>query len=310
MKRRCCILVILCLGLLWSAATSAAEPFWAEATFVNGGVTYVAKGEKAEQSLKRGAVLHKGDFVKAAQSSQASFLLSSGGILVVRAGTEVVLGETKGAQESASLQAVAKNLSKTLLSREGDNPMLKHLGGLRGGERNIALAPCRTKVRLPVELVWFPKAGVSKYAVSLMGPDGSVFESTVAATRMQVPPDKLAPGATFFWEVRDAASKDTFTPLGSGSFTTLDVKSEGEVRSLEKGVDSALLKPSGPDDTTALFLSYQIYRENGLGLEALAALHKMTARSPDDQELQRWRRDLCTEMGLEEQDVPAIFPAK
>ncbi len=303
LRRFVATVVLLCGAGL---AARAAEPFWAQVTFVKGTAIFVPAGGGGPQPLKRGAVLHRGDKVQAAEGGQASFLLSDGSVVVVRSGSEQLLGSAKPG-EGPTLTAVAKNLSQALLAREGDNPMLKHLGGLRGGERNLAVGPCQTKVAAAdVALVWAARPGVVRYAVTVMGPGDDLYEQTVQGTRLELPAGRLAKGATYYWEVRDAAAADTFTALGSGSFTTLDAKAESRVKSLLEGIGKAF--PGPGDDDTPLFLSYQIYRENGMSLDALATVGAMLKRSPEDAELRRWQQDLCKDMGVDERDAPLLLP--
>lgn len=207
-----------------------------------------------------------------------------------------------------TLKAVASNLSKSLMAREGDNPMLKHLGGLRGAERNLALAPCRTKVRREsLRLIWVAKPGVATYAVTLMGPDDSLAEFSTAQPHVDVPAEKLGGGGVYYWEVRDAASRDSLSVLGSGTFTTLEKKAEEDLRALEASIREAY--PERGEDTTPQFLSLQIYRERGLNLDALRLLNSMVSTAPEDTDLVRLRRELCEEMGVSEADAAKLLPA-
>lgn len=297
--------IIATLALVLATALQAKDEFWAQVTFLKGTATFIAAGSLQPQPLKRGAVLHRGDSIKAGDASQVSLLLSDGGVLVVRASSEVVLGKNPGASDP-NMKVVASNLSRALLSREGDNPMLKHLGGLRGAEKNLALAPCRTKVRSTgLQLIWGVKPGVAKYAVTLMGPDDSITESTTSDTSMPVPPGKLIAGGVYYWEVRDASARDTLSILGSGTFTTLEKKTEQEVASLEKAIATAYPNPG--EDTTPQFLGFQIYRERGMNLDALQVLNRILKADPSDTELLRMRKDLCEEMGISEPEASRLL---
>jgi hypothetical protein len=294
------------LTLALASPAPAKDTFWAQVTFLKGSATVTTAGSPQAQPLKLGAVLHLGVMVKTAEASQVSLLRNDGGVLVVRSSSEVILGKTQ-VSPVLPLKTVAGNLSKTLLTREGDNPMLKHLGGLRGAERNLALAPCRTKTRRDgVRLVWVAKPGVAKYAVTLMGPDDAITEFTSAETSVAVPSQKLQTVGVYYWEVRDAATKDTLSILGSGTFTTLDPKVEAEVRSLEKALKEAY--PEMGEDSTPQFLAFQIYREKGLNLDALMVLNRMLAPSPANGELLQMRKDLCEEMGLIESGAAGLLP--
>jgi len=298
------VAALLLLGL----SVSAAEPFWAQATFVKGLPTVRAGGTGEPQPLRRGAVLHRGDKVQVPEGAQASFLLSGGGVLVARGGTEQVLGEA-AVEAAPALTTVARNLSKTLLSREGDNPMLKHLGGLRGSERNLALAPVRTRVRGGgTTLQWVASPGVKRYAVTLMGPADTLFEEKTAETSLAVPASQLTPGETYYWEVRDAASTDDFSTLGSGSFTVLDARAESKVKGLLADLDRSFPTAVAQEDDTPLFLTYQIYRENGLNAEALKTLILLERRDPGDGEIQRWKKDLMRDLGLADGDDLRLLP--
>lgn len=306
--RRLSLLATAAALLLAGLSLSAAEPFWAQATFVKGAPTVRAGGTAEPQPLKRGSVLHRGDKVLAPEGAQASFLLSGGGVLVVRGGTEAVLGETT-AQAAPALAAVAKNLSKALLSREGDNPMLKHLGGLRGSERNLALAPVRTRVR-PAEttLRWVPAPGVKSYAVTLMGPGEDLYEQKTSQTSLAVPVARLTAGETYYWEVRDAATTDDLSTLGSGSFTVLEAKDEARVQALLADLQRTFPASPPQEDDTPLFLSYQIYRESGLNADALKALIQLERKNPTDGELRRLRKELLRDLGLAEGDDALLLP--
>jgi len=296
--------VLLMAGL----SLSAAEPFWAQATFVKGLPTMRAGGIGEPLPLRRGAVLHRGDKVSVPEGSQASFLLSGGGVLVVRGGTETVVGESAG-ETAPALATVARNLSKTLLSREGDNPMLKHLGGLRGSERNLALAPIRTRVRSGGTILqWVAAPGVKRFAVTLMGPADSLFEEKTAETSLAIPAAKLIPGETYYWEVRDAASTDDFSTLGSGSFTVLDARAESKVQALLADLGRSFPNAVAQEDDTPLFLTYQVYRENGLNADALKTLILLERRDPTDGELQRWKKELMRDLGLADGDDLRLLP--
>lgn len=295
------------LALALAVPSLSKEPFWAQVTYLKGSASVTLAGSSDAQPLRRGTVLHRGDLVKTGEGSQVSLLLHDGGVVVVRASSDLVLGKAQAA-EGPDLKAVAGNLSKTLMAREGDNPMLKHLGGLRGTDRNLALAPCRTKVRRDgLRLQWSPRAGVSKYDVTLMGPDDSLAEFSTSETQVAIAADRLSPGGIYYWEVRDAAARDSLSILGSGTFTALDKKAEGEVRSLEASIRSAY--PSGGEDTTPQFLAYQLYRERGLNLDALWSLNGMLAAEPADPELQRLRSELCREMGISEAEAAKLTAA-
>jgi hypothetical protein len=241
------------------------------------------------------------------EGGSASFLLNDGSILVARPGHPVVLGAA-ARKEGPALLDVAKNLSQTLLARQGDNPMLKHLSGLRGEGRNIALAPTRTKVKIEkLGFVWLPQPPVTRFLFTLMGPDGKLYETTVAGTRTEVGADKLVPNATYYWEVRDASLPDSLFALGSGSFGTLDRRVEEKVRALEASIAGATAQMENGDNSTASFLAYQIYRENGLNRDALQTLESLIRDHPENDELVRWRKDLCREMETDPADIPALL---
>ncbi len=299
--------IAMILAPITSTAARAADPFWAQATFVRGTVTSKPAGAPEGAKVALGAVLHKGDLVTAGEASSASFLLNDGSLLVVRAGNSVKLGE-KGGEGGPTLAAVATNLSKTLLSREGNNPMLKHLGGLRGAGRNIVLAPNRTKVRSgSVRLLWLPHAGTKNFLVTVMGPGDSLFETKVSGTEFDLPAEKVAITGSYYWEVRDADSKDSMSSLGSGNFSTLDRQSIAEVSGMEAKISQAFPAASPGEDSTGLFLSYQIYREHGLALDALRTLEKMISLRPDDQELLRWRKEMTRDLGIDERDIASVL---
>lgn len=304
MKRMMRIILIGVVSLpgLW---TGAVDPFWAQTTFVKGAVTYLSPRAARAVPLQLGIVLHREDVVTTGEGARASFLLSDGGVLVVSSATSVTI-EPRGATQGLAMKGLAQNLSQSLLAREGDNPMLKHLGGLRGAGANAALAPCRTKVR-PGDLrfLWTPGHGTLSYIVTIMGPGDQIFEITTKEPSALAPAAKLAPGATYYWEVRDAATHDALAVMGSGTFTVLDSKTDAELRALERQI--ALALSSGDEtDSTPLFLRYQLYRGCGLHLDALLLVDRMLQADPRNSDLLGWRRDLCAEMGLQERDVPVL----
>lgn len=297
----------LCMIFIAVSAFSA-DTFWAQATFVKGDVKVKPSGGNASSELRLGAVLRKGDTVITADKSRASFLMSDGSIKVVMENSALVLAPS-AEPEAASLKTVAENLSKSLLSREGDNPMLKHLGGLRGGQENMALAPDKTKVHAgKIKLCWLPAPGVSKYTVTLMGPGDSMFETTVEKTFFSVPDEKILPGTTYYWEVRNAAERDSITSLGSGSFSTLDKKEDSTVRDLEKSISSAI-KPGDAQDPSVMFILYQVYREHGMNLDALSTLEKINSAEAGNTEVLRLRKELLRELGMDEKSIGVVTSA-
>lgn len=288
-----------------SAPMYAKEKFWAQTTFVKGSVSVTCKG-KEPVSLKLGDILHRGDAVKTEKGSKASFLLHDGKIVVLQGGSDMTMGEVPK-DGNPALVSVAKNLTKSLLAREGDNPMMKHLGGMRAYGKNIALAPNRTKVLLEdLKFIWLPSPPAKKYAFTLMGPDDMMWETTVPETTVEVPAEKLSPEATYYWEVRDAALRNSFTSLGSGSFTTLDQEESDKIQTLTASIRGAFQDVSPREDLTPTFLTYQIYREHGMNLYALIALQNMIDADPESEELLRWRRDLVRLMGLDIADIGRI----
>ena len=308
MIKRVALSAILLLFL--SCPVLPGEKFWAQATFVKGDVKVKPSGAASLSGLKLGDVLRKGDTVITGEKSKASFLVSDGSIKVVTEKSTVIMAPSRS-EESASLRSVADNLSRSLLSREGNNPMLKHLGGLRGGGRNVALAPNKTRVRPDhIVLRWLPVPGVKKYSATLMGPDDNMIESSSETTSVNVPSENLFPGTTYYWEIRSSAEKDSVTALGSGSFTTLDRSEYEAVRSLEKSILSVITGNDQEKDASALFILYQVYREHGMNLDALGVLEKMnTLRGGEDQEILRLRKELCKELDVDEGSVAAITQA-
>ncbi len=301
--KRSIIIAVMLVWLCSSGLVLAKSSFWAQTTAVKGDVYFQESGKSEKSVLTLGKVLHKGDIVAASEKSRASFLLSDGSILVVKPGTEIVLKKDRS-DSDPSLVTVAKNLSKTLLSREGNNPMMKHLGGLRSSGKNIALSPNKTAVSVDsVKFVWLSKPLVKKYIFTLMGPDDMFIEETTENTEITVSPDKLVHGATYWWEIRDGAMKNSITSLGSGSFTTLDEKAEAEISTLTESIEKAYPLSAEEGDTTGLFLTYQIYREKGMNLNALMVLNKMIEVSPNNDELLRWKSELVSSMGIEDGDV-------
>ena len=305
MRMKCVVAAII--FTVMSIPFMAGEKFWAQATFVKGDVKVKPSGATSLTELKLGEVLRKGDTVITADKSRASFLLSDGSIKVVPEKSTVVMAPTRS-EGSASLKSVADNLSKSLLSREGNNPMLKHLGGLRGGGRNIALAPNKTKVKPEgLILLWSPVPGVAKYSATLMGPGDRMTESSSETTSVAVPAESLVPGTTYYWEIRSSVDKDSVTALGSGSFTTLDRAEYEVVRSLENNILPAIKGNDREFDASALFILYQVYREHGMNMDALAAIEKMIgALGSEDQELIRLRKELCRELDIDEGSVKAV----
>lgn len=298
------LMVMACL--LAAVSLCAGSEFWAQTTFVRGDVSVVSSSSSDSETLKIGDVLHRGDRVTAGDEGRASFLLNDGSILTLSSGKQITLGEDSSST-NPTLAQVASNLTKTLLAREGDNPMLKHLGGLRAEGKNIALAPCETKVRKDtLTFAWIPKPLTKRYTFTLMGPDDMFLEETVRVTSIRIPSEKISSDTTYYWEVRDAAIRNSITSLGSGSFTTLDPATERKLQSLEKNIDDAFTGQAHENDLTPYFLRYQIYREMGLNLDALKILQEMINRDPDNSNLQRWKSELAEIMGLDEGDLTLL----
>lgn len=307
MKAKTIILTTGFLLFAFCAAIMAADAFWAQATDVRGDVAFFARGAKQGKVLQRGMVLHVGDIVKTAKGARASFLMSDGRLFVLSGEKKVVINASRKAN-GPSLRALAANLSGTLLSREGDNPMLKHLAGLRGGRKNLALAPRRTAVRgEKVTLVWLPQLKTKEYIVSIMDPSGDISEFRAGSTRADVPLEKLKSSGTYYWEVRAAARPEALTAAGSGRFSVLTDSEMKMVNDLLNRIHKAFPKGNAKTDSTPLFLSYQVFRENGLTLDALKTLQEMIKLNPGDSQLAAWRHDLCDEMGISEKDVHALI---
>jgi hypothetical protein len=303
-NRRCTVsnlrLVSVFFLLLLTIPVCCSDSFWAQATFVKGEVKVKPSGSNGTADLKLGAVLHKGDTVITSEGARASFLLSDGSIKVLQEKSTLVLSP-KAESSSASLKAVADNLSKSLLSREGNNPMLKHLGGLRGGEKNIVLGPNKTRMAIgAVRLHWLSATGTTKYAVTLMGPGDLMFEQVTDKTYLDIPAEKLLPATTYYWEIRNAADKDSLNALGSGSFVTLEKKEADDVKALEGKLRSAVQESKA--DPAIQFLLYQVYREHGMNYDALLMLESILADDKGNTEVLRLRNDLCRELGVDERD--------
>lgn len=298
----------LCLVLFFLSGTSRAgdeNSFWAQVTFTKGEVSVTRNGEEKAVPLERGQVVHQGDQIHTGKGSRASLLRHDGSIKVVAANRTHEVGSTDRQGDGEGLKTVAGNLSKTLMSRGGDNPMLKHLGGLRGDERNLALSPSRTKVIAgDTELIWLPKYGTKKFQVTLMGPGDSLFEKMVEGTTLVVPAEEFKAGETYWWEVRDPRSRNAISSLGHGSFATLAEDEEKAVRAMLAEVDLAFGEDA--DDSSGDFLRYQIYLEYGLHLDALRTLQGILGADGEDAGLLRRRKDLCDEMQIDEKDLQLI----
>jgi hypothetical protein len=308
MKRTLLSAVLLgAIVLACSSALLAKSNYWVQVTFLKGDVTARIGADQSRENLRLGMILHQGDKILVPEGAMVSMLMSDGSILVLRPGPEFVLEPQKKAK-GPSLQKVAENLSATLLDNEGNNPMLKHLTGLRATETNLVVAPNRTKVRAGhVTLIWNARPGTTRYAITVMGPGETMFEAFSGECRLDLPAQKMAPSATYYWEVRDAEAKDTIVPLGSGSFSTVAKASEDKVGALEASIRAEIQSAADLDPSTPYFLLYQIYRQHGLSLDALLSLEKMISAAPQDASLQRWRSELCQEMELQNSDIPKLI---
>ena len=294
--------LVVCLALPLDASTT----FWAQTTYVKGDVKVIPSDRSESHALKLGMILHRGDTVATGEGARASFLMHDGAIFTIGPSSKKTIGERKG-MSKPSLAKVATNLTKTLLTREGDNPMLKHLGGLRAGERNIAMAPNQTAVTLgDLLFTWIQSPHVKRYTFTLMGPEDFFWEKTLTETTISVPGKMVTAGATYYWEIRDASIRNSFSALGSGTFTTLDSETAERVAGLTGTIDREMKNLKADDDFTPLFLKYQIYRENGMNLDALQILTRMIRLDPGNDLLLRWRSDVARLMNLEEDDLTAL----
>ncbi len=290
---------LVAMTTLAAAAAGAAQPdFWAQATFVRGAVSVATRAGETPVALERGAMLGAGAEVSTGADGRATFLLSDGGLLVVPSSDRRVL-EPAARRAGPSLGEVAHNLTRTLAARGDVEPLLKHLGGLREEGRNLAVAPRRTRVRSgPVRLVWEPAPGVSSYAVRVLGPSGSVLEARVEGTVLEIEAGKLAPGAGYVWEVRDASSPDSLAALGSGSFAVLDGDTGRRVAAAESEIAAAGLETAS-GDSSATYLRYQVCRDAELYFEAAGLLGRLLAEEPEDRSLEEQRRVLWAAIGLD-----------
>jgi hypothetical protein len=302
------LFVVLVVGILSSVSSYCSDPFWAQATFVRGDVKVKPSGSNSVVELKLGEVLHRGDTVMTSEKSRASFLLSDGSIKAIGENSTVVLSSEKEAANT-SLKTVAQNLSKSLLSREGNNPMLKHLGGLRGEERYIAVGPNKTKVHADsLRLSWVPVPGVSRYFVTLMGPGDMLYETAVENTYIDIPKEKITAGTTYYWEIRNASEKDSMTALGAASFTTLDKKEALDVKTLEENINSVQRSSEAQADSSLSFLLYQVYRGHGMDYDAVLMLEKILSAEKDNPEILKLKKELCKTLGISESDISRLHP--
>ncbi len=299
--------MVVALMILAAAAAFGAETeFWAQATYVRGSVSVAARSGEATVPLARGAVLEAGAEVVTTGDGRATFLLSDGGLLVVPSSARRVL-EPAARRAGPSLGEVAHNLTRTLAAGGDEEPLLKHLGGLREEGRNLAVAPRRTRVRPgPVRLAWEPAPGVASYVVRVLGPAGSVLEEQVGGTVLEIGSGKLQAGAGYVWEVRDASSPDSLAALGSGSFAVLDGETARRVAAAESEIEGAGLNTAG-GDSTATYLRYQVCRDAELYLEAAGLLGRLLAGEPGDRSLEEQQRVLWAAIGLDPDRAALAF---
>ena len=299
--------MVVALMILTAAAAYGAETeFWAQATYVRGSVSVAARSGEAAVPLARGAVLEAGAEVVTAGDGRATFLLNDGGLVVVASDTRRVLAPS-AKRAGPSLGEVAHNLTRTLAARGDEEPLLKHLGGLREEGRNLVVAPRRTRVRSgPVRLVWEPAPGVASYVVRVLGPAGSVLEEQVGGTVLEIGSGKLQAGAGYVWEVRDGRSPDSLAALGSASFAVLDGETARRVATAESELEGAGLDTAG-GDSTATYLRYQVCRDAELYLEAAGLLRRLLAREPDDRSLAEQQAALWSAIGLDRDRAAIAF---
>ena len=137
-----------------------AEPdFWAQATLVHGAVS-VATRQERPRSRSRAAPCSARARRSRLRSGRPRHLPAqrrrpAGGPVRCPA-----RARPAARRAGPSLGEVAHNLTRTLAARGDEEPLLKHLGGLREEGRNLVVAPRRTRVRSgPVRLVWEPAPG-------------------------------------------------------------------------------------------------------------------------------------------------------
>lgn len=289
--------------LLLSIILFSKESFWVYAVFVKGNVKYKIAGAKDFIDIKLGDILYEGDPVLLEENSKVSFLLSDGSLKVLEGkGTFIIKKEKEGTKPS--LKIIAENFSKSITKKEGKNPMLKHLAGLRGVEIKIALMPNKTKVYpKSVVLRWLPVENVESFFVVLMDSEGSIYEATSDKNYLNIPDEKILPNKTYWWEVKDLKEKESINSLGIGSFSTLSSKEAEEVKKLETDLYKAKEDLRDNNKISILFLLYQIYRQYGMASDALFTIQKIVQEDKENLELLEIRKELCKELGISEKDL-------
>lgn len=290
-------IMLVAVGLASGAAAAGETGYWAQATCVRGSVTVVEAAAMTPRALARGDVLAAGAVVRTGDAARATFLLADGALLVIPAQTERTLAPAVGAAPP-SLAAVARELARTVVAQGEGEPLLKHLGGLREGAAELILVPRRTRIRGgSTELSWSSRDGITRYAVRVLGPTGTVLEQQVTGTRLVIPAATLSPGAGYVWEVRDAAEPDSLVPLGAATFAVLDEPAAAAIADQEVRL-AALASELADDDTTAAYLHYQLLRDAELYLEAAGVLDELVDADPADGRLAAARAHLRNAVGL------------
>jgi len=265
-----------------------------------------------EEPLVLGKLLKQGDVVKVGAKSRVSFLLHNGSILVGKPGQELQLG-SKIEAGKPQLQKVARNLVKTFQAASADAPMMKHVGGLRAGNSNIALVPRQTRVRHDRAILfqWLPRVHSQKYKVIIMGADGYYLEKMITNQSFwKLTAGPLKSDRVYFWEVHDGSQPNSMIALGSGEFTTASESSIAALIDLKKDLAQTYPDTDPAKDTTPLFLLYQLYRTHGFSYDALNVVLSLLEKNPGHEQLTEMKIELMKKMNLREKDLDELAQIK
>lgn len=303
------MVTFILLMIIGSASVGEQSDFWAQVTFIKGKVSVQTNSSNQFVPLVLGTVVHQGDRIVVGEKSRVSFLLSDGSILVGKSGQEMTLGAS-GKTDRQQIQNVAINLVKTLKSAPDGDPMMKHIGGLRANESNCALIPRQTRVRHDqmVQFRWTPQVQVTSYKLIIMSADDFNHEHIIKnSTAWDLPPDTLQPGRVYFWEIHDNARSNSMVPLGSGQFSTASAETVKTVIEVKENLASTYPDADPAEDSTPLFLEYQIYKSLGFSYDALETILQLQAFDPDNKTIRGMKEELMKQMDLDERHLAFIM---
>ncbi|MBN2383115.1 hypothetical protein JXQ70_09560 [bacterium] len=293
------------LAFIFLSVSVAHAEYWAQATFIKGEVTVSPGGNGMAVPLTLGAMLKAGDVVTIAEKGRASFLVHDGSILIGKSGQSISFGPQEGEPE-VRINEVVRNIVHSIIEVDDQDPMLKHVGGLRSLQNNVAMVPTNTNLRADQTAVfmWLPRPPVSTYTLVIIGENDFYQEySSADKTVYRLAPGTLEPGRKYNWEVHDGAQDVAIIPLGSGSFSVATREVCDTVKTMSGDIARAYSNSKDTSDATPSFILYQLYLKHGFTIEALLIAEAMCLRDPENSHFKQLKQDLQKRMNLHDSDI-------